>query len=160
MQADIPLLIRQFLWDFICLTILCPTVTCKSIRKVCTDRLYKAEFTVLQKNKMLIKMHGKGKVHPITCYYSPEGEMCSSTLPSMGVGDQRHTPATSPPVKTWYPLYRRLGRPQGWSGRVWKILPPPGFDPQTVQSIVSHYNDCAIVALTKCMGGKKLLWSC
>jgi hypothetical protein len=32
-----------------------------------------------------------------------------------------------------YPLYRRLGRPQGRSGRVLKISPPPGFDPRTVQ---------------------------
>jgi hypothetical protein len=29
--------------------------------------------------------------------------------------------------KTGYPLYRRLGGPQGWSGRVRKILPPTRF---------------------------------
>jgi hypothetical protein len=28
-----------------------------------------------------------------------------------------------------YPFYRRLGGPQGWSGRVRKILPPLGFVP-------------------------------
>jgi len=28
--------------------------------------------------------------------------------------------------KTRYPLYRRLGGPQGWSGQVQKISPPPG----------------------------------
>jgi len=34
--------------------------------------------------------------------------------------------------KTWYPLYMRLGRPQGRSGRVRKLSPPPpGFDPRT-----------------------------
>jgi hypothetical protein len=33
-------------------------------------------------------------------------------------------------------LYRRLGGPQGFSGWVWKISPPPmGFNPQTVQSM-------------------------
>jgi hypothetical protein len=31
------------------------------------------------------------------------------------------------PEKTWYLLYRRLGGPQGWSGRVQKILPPTGI---------------------------------
>jgi hypothetical protein len=31
-----------------------------------------------------------------------------------------------PPGKTRYPLYRRLGVPQGRSGQVWKISPPPG----------------------------------
>ena len=30
----------------------------------------------------------------------------------------------TPGKETWYPLYRRLGGPQGWSGRVWKISPP------------------------------------
>ena len=45
--------------------------------------------------------------------------------------------------KTWYPLYRRLGGPQGRSGQVWKISPPPAFDPQTVQHIASHYTNYA-----------------
>jgi len=37
-----------------------------------------------------------------------------------------------PPGKTRYPLYRRLGGPQGRSGQVRKISPPPGIDPRTV----------------------------
>jgi hypothetical protein len=45
---------------------------------------------------------------------------------------------------TPYPLTRRLGRPQGRSGRVGKISPPPpGFDPRTVQSAASRYTDYA-----------------
>ena len=32
-----------------------------------------------------------------------------------------------PPVKTPFPLYRRLGGPQGPYGRVWKISPPTGI---------------------------------
>ena len=39
----------------------------------------------------------------------------------MWVGAQRHAPAALPPVKTRYPLYRRLGGPQGRSGLVRKI---------------------------------------
>ena len=62
----------------------------------------------------------------------------------MGVGGQRHAPAALPPGKTPYPLYRRLGGPQGRSGRVRKSSPPPGFDPRTVQPIASRYTDCAI----------------
>jgi hypothetical protein len=47
-----------------------------------------------------------------------------------GGGVQRHaTAALYPPGKTRYPLYRRLGGPQGRSGQVRKISPPPGFDP-------------------------------
>jgi hypothetical protein len=49
-----------------------------------------------------------------------------------------------PPRKIRYPLYRRLGGPQGWSGRVRKISPLPGFDPQTVQSVASRYTVWAV----------------
>ena len=43
------------------------------------------------------------------------------------MGGQHHAPAASPPGKTRYPLYRRLGGPQGWSGRVRKISPHTGI---------------------------------
>jgi len=43
------------------------------------------------------------------------------------------------PVKTRYPLYRRLGGPQGRSEQVGKISPPPGFDPRTVKPVASRY---------------------
>jgi hypothetical protein len=45
----------------------------------------------------------------------------------MGVDGQRHAPAALPPVMTRYQLYRRLGRPQGRSGRLLKISPPTGI---------------------------------
>ena len=76
---------------------------------------------------------GKGKGHPRTGHEGPEGEqMYSSTLPSTsaldgGVGGQRHAPAALPQGKTWYPPYRRLGRPQGRPGRVRKISPYTGI---------------------------------
>ena len=41
-----------------------------------------------------------------------------------------------------YPFYRRLGGPQGLSGRA-ENLAPLGFDFQTVQSVVSCYTDWA-----------------
>ena len=47
---------------------------------------------------------------------------------------------TLPPEKTRYPLYRRLGGPKGRSGRT-ENLAPPGFDPRTVQPVVSRYTD-------------------
>ena len=75
---------------------------------------------------------GKDKVHPRTGHEGPEGEQnCSSTLPLTsaldGVGGQRHAPGALPPVKTRYPLYSRLGGPQGRSGRARKISPPAGI---------------------------------
>jgi len=54
----------------------------------------------------------------------------------------RFTPVT----EIRYPLYRRLGGPQGRSGRVWKISPLPEFDPQTFQPVASRYTDWAIPA--------------
>jgi hypothetical protein len=60
-----------------------------------------------------------------------------------GVGSQRQAPAALPPRMTRYPLYRRLGGTQGRSGQVRKILPPPGFDPGTLQPIVSSFTDSA-----------------
>ena len=76
----------------------------------------------------------------------PEGEQKYNSTLSLtsaldGVGGQRHPPANLPPGKTRYPLYRRLGGSQGRSGHVWKISPPPGFDPQTFQPVASRYTD-------------------
>jgi hypothetical protein len=59
------------------------------------------------------------------------------------VGGQHHAPTALPPGETRYPLYRRLRGPQGRSGRVQKISPPRGFDPRTVQPVVSRYSDWA-----------------
>jgi hypothetical protein len=50
--------------------------------------------------------------------------------------------------QTRYPLYGRLGGPQGRSGRVRKISLPPGFDPRTVQPVPSSYTDWAIPICT------------
>ena len=72
------------------------------------------------------------QVHPRTGHGGPEGEqMYSFTLPLTstlhGVGGQRHTSAALPPGKTWYPLYRRVVGPRGWSGNVRKISPSSGI---------------------------------
>jgi len=50
------------------------------------------------------------------------------------------------PGKTWYPLYRRLGGPQGRSGQVRKIKPPPGFDPRTVQPVAQSLYQLSYLA--------------
>jgi len=85
-------------------------------------------------------------MHPRTGHKGPEGEWKYSstvTLTSalVGVDGQRHTPAGLLPGKTQYPLYRRLGGPQGRSGRVGKIYPSPGIDPRTIQPVASRYTD-------------------
>jgi len=61
----------------------------------------------------------------------------------MGVGGESHVPVALPPGNTQYPVYRKLGVPQGRFGRLWKILPPTEFDPRTVQPVASRYTDYA-----------------
>jgi len=92
----------------------------------------------------------------------------------MGVGGQCHAPVNLPPGRTRYPRYRKLDRSQGRSGRVWQISPPLGFDPWTLQPVVSSYIDCtykkksteALVVASKDTGlevnDDKILstWSC
>ena len=63
-----------------------------------------------------------------------------------GVEGSASRPGRSlPRAKTRYPLYTRLVGPQGRSGQVRKISPPPEFDPRTVQPVASHYTDWAIM---------------
>ena len=98
------------------------------------------------------KGEGKGKVHPRTGHDGPEGEKMYSATLSLnsaldGVGVQRHTSAALPPAKRpsthftegW--VVPRAG-PDGCG----KSLPPPAFDPQTVQLVASRHSDHAIPA--------------
>ena len=59
------------------------------------------------------------------------------------------TPGHFNPGKNRYPLYRRLGEPQGWSGRVRNFSLPKGFDPRNVRSLASRYTVRAIPASRK-----------
>jgi hypothetical protein len=76
--------------------------------------------------------------------------MYSSTLSSPSALD--YVGSSTPrlgrfiPSSDRYPLCRRLGGPQGSSGRVQKTLSPPVFDPRTVPPVASCYTDCAIRA--------------
>ena len=58
-------------------------------------------------------------------------------------GSASRTSPSLPPGKTPYPFYRKLGGPQGRSGQVRKISPPPVFEPRTVQPVASRYTDYA-----------------
>ena len=87
------------------------------------------------------------KVCPITGHEGPEGERrCSSTLSLTlaldGGGWSTPRPSRFTLGKgTQYPLCRRLGGPQGWSGQVHKISLRLGFDSRTIQPVASHYTD-------------------
>jgi len=53
-----------------------------------------------------------------------------------------------PKKETWYPLYRRMDGPQGWSGQIQNISCPPGLDLQTVQPVAGRYADWTVWAHT------------
>ena len=66
---------------------------------------------------LCMAIKGKGRVHPTIGHEGPEGEERYSSTLSLtsaldGVGGQSHAPATLPPEKTRYPLYRRPGGPR------------------------------------------------
>ena len=52
------------------------------------------------------------------------------------------TGRTLPPGKTRYPFYRRLGGPQGRSGRAENLV-PTGIQSRTVQPVVNRYTALA-----------------
>ena len=52
----------------------------------------------------------------------------------------------TPEKDTRYPLYRKLGGPQGQFGQVRKISPPEESNPLNVQPVASRYTDWAIPA--------------
>ena len=63
----------------------------------------------------------------------------------MGVGGQRHASAALYPLER--PGTQCIGGwvgPPGRYGRGREISPPPGFDPWTVQPVVSRYTDYAV----------------
>ena len=62
---------------------------------------------------------------------------------------------TLPPVETLYPLYRRLGGPQGQSGWTENLV-PTGIQSWTVQPVVSRCIDWA--TRINIMNGYKMLW--
>ena len=79
----------------------------------------------------------------------PKGEKRHNLSPSLtsavdGGGWSAPRPGRFTPRKdNRYPLYRRLG---GSHSRCIKILPPPGFDPRTVQPVACRYTNWAIPA--------------
>jgi hypothetical protein len=73
----------------------------------------------------------------------------------MWLGGIHHALAVLPMGKTRCPLYRRLGGPQGRSGRVRKISSSRGFNPRTVQYVASRNTDWAIPAHTDRTNTKK-----
>ena len=78
---------------------------------------------------------------PLQARCGPEGGYSSMTAALEGGKWSATRPGrTLPPGKTRYPLYRRLGGPQGRSGQAEYIVPTV-IGSRTVQLVVSRYTD-------------------
>jgi rRNA maturation protein Nop10 len=83
--------------------------------------------------------------HSTTGHEGSDGESrYSSTLSLISALDggewlNPHPGRFTPGNEPRYPLYRRLDRPQGRSGQVQKISPPPEFDPRPARPFESLY---------------------
>jgi len=76
----------------------------------------------------------KGKVIPLQARCGPDGG---------GEWSAARPGRTLPPGKTRYTFYRRMGGPQGRSGRAENLVPTGNFffRSRTVQPVVSRYTD-------------------
>ena len=79
--------------------------------------------TVSREIGLIISQTSKGNLHRRTCNESLA--LVSSLTSALDGG------AIPRDRETHYPLFRRLGGPQGRSGRLRKFSLPPGFDPRT-----------------------------
>ena len=84
----------------------------------------------------------KGKVIPLQAQCGSEVQLYSSMTAALAEGEwsAARPGRTLRPGKTRYPLYRRLGGPQGRSGRAENLV-PTGIRSRTVQPVVSRYTD-------------------
>ena len=84
-----------------------------------------------------------GKMIPLQARCGPEGGYSSMTAALEGGEWSAACPGrTLPPGKTRYPFYKRLGGPQGRSGRAENLV-PNGIRSRIVQPVVSRYTDWA-----------------
>jgi len=91
------------------------------------------------------------QVHPSAAHGDPEGEwryICTLSLDLTLEGGGGSTPRLglfTPERETRYEFDMMLCGIHGWSERVRKISPPPGFHPRTVHPVASRYTYCAIL---------------
>jgi hypothetical protein len=94
----------------------------KAIKLIFVRDTHKLNPQIAYKKSRNVINKCKGKVHPRTGHESRResgGEALLYLTPAIDeVDGQLHAPAALSPGKTRYPLYRRLGRLQGRSGRV------------------------------------------
>jgi hypothetical protein len=98
------------------------------------------------------KGKGKGKGHLINCHDGPEGKyrycctLSSNSVLDGGGWSTPHPGRSTPGKEARYPLHRKMdGSKAGLEG-CGKPRPPPEFDSQTIQPVVSRCADCAIPA--------------
>jgi hypothetical protein len=99
-----------------------------------------------EKHSLLVSIYdpNTGKFHPINCNESTDG-VYKYNYSFFHFGP-RLGRCLTPPTESFISgnVAGWVGNGVGLGGRLRKILPSPGFTPQTVQPVVSRYTDCAI----------------
>ena len=95
------------------------------------------------KLKALTTTDTKGKGHPMTCLCKQMGGrgIAQTYLQPQhykGMGSQHHAPGFFTPGKDMVRTVQEAGWASGPAGWKQKILPPPKFDPQTIQLVASY----------------------
>ena len=104
------------------------------LKNLCVIILYQVKCTVVQALRLCTGHTSHSGSRGIALLFLGHGTR-------RGEGSASRPGRSLPPGKTRYPLYRRLGGPQGRSGQVRKISPPSGFNPRTIQPVASRYTD-------------------
>jgi hypothetical protein len=114
-------------------TICIKTCICFNVSNSLTVGRSQSSFFQISDLEVAMKAHsgGRGIQRSSILSLTSSLDVCGWLRPRLG--------HFTPGKETRYPLYRRLGVPQGWSGRVWKISSQPGFDPRTFQPEASGY---------------------
>jgi hypothetical protein len=69
-----------------------------------------------------------------------------------GMESQHHATGCFTPGKDMVLIVQEAGWASGPTGWKEKILPPPRFNPQTIQPVVSCYTDCVILPVAVPIG--------
>ena len=131
-------------------------------KKCCTTRLY---VQMVHTTSIFINpFHAnfESNVHAVAYYKRKEAEVYIYSFFNLGTiwggWSTPHPGRFTRGKETWYPMYMRLGGPQGKCAWLRKMSLLPGFDPRTVQPTYSRYTDCVIPAHHDTPYSKKKVW--
>ena len=112
-------------------------------RRCCYSTFKQSSHKCAHHNSSRVKV--KSSTHNLPL--RPKTRVETTSALYMGGGSEPYPDHSTPPGMTRQSLQRRLGVPHGRSGRVWKNLLAPRFDPRTVQPVSARNLQTALKAI-------------